>query len=165
MPAVLEEGLARPGAPPLRRLCGDALAASLGADGGLGELLLDGSVDYRDSRLSASGDRLEGDPEEELRLRNPAPRREKRQSGKSWRDYEIDDEGQVLAANVITPTAQNLANTERDLRKAVEGMLAVEDTPTDEQIKLQLEMVARAYDPCISCSAHFLDVEFVGEKE
>jgi hypothetical protein len=30
--------------------------------------------------------------EEDFRMKNPAPRREKRQSGKSWRDYEIDDE-------------------------------------------------------------------------
>ena len=30
--------------------------------------------------------------EEDFRLRDPGPRREKRQSGKSWRDYAIDDE-------------------------------------------------------------------------
>ena len=68
VPAILEEGLALANAPPMRRLCGDSLRARVGADGGLGELLLDGSVDYRDARLAASGDRLEGDPEEELRL-------------------------------------------------------------------------------------------------
>jgi len=68
VPAVLEEGLTLPGAPPLRRLCGNTLSARVGPDGGLTELVLDGSVDYRDSRLSASGNRLEGDPEDELRL-------------------------------------------------------------------------------------------------
>jgi len=35
-------------------------------------------------------------------------------------DYEIDDQGRVAAANVVTPTAQNLANLERDMRLAVE---------------------------------------------
>jgi sulfhydrogenase subunit alpha len=29
-----------------------------------------------------------------------------------------------------------------------------------EQMTLTLEMLVRAYDPCISCSVHFLDVEF-----
>jgi len=31
---------------------------------------------------------------------------------------------------------------------------------TQEQITLALEMLVRAYDPCISCSAHLLDVRF-----
>jgi coenzyme F420-reducing hydrogenase alpha subunit len=29
-----------------------------------------------------------------------------------------------------------------------------------EQITLRLEMLVRAYDPCISCATHFLDVEW-----
>ncbi len=68
VPAVLEERLAVPGAPPLRRLCGDTLSASVGPDGGLGDVELDGTVDYNDSRMSASGDRLRGDPARELLL-------------------------------------------------------------------------------------------------
>jgi coenzyme F420-reducing hydrogenase alpha subunit len=32
---------------------------------------------------------------------------------------------------------------------------------TQEEITLALEMLVRAYDPCISCSAHMLDVKFV----
>jgi sulfhydrogenase subunit alpha len=76
--------------------------------------------------------------------------------GTLFHDYELDDDGRVVAANVITPTAQNLANTERDMRVAVEHMLAATPVPSDNQIKLQLEMVARAYDPCISCSVHVI---------
>jgi coenzyme F420-reducing hydrogenase alpha subunit len=30
-----------------------------------------------------------------------------------------------------------------------------------EDITMDLEMLVRAYDPCISCSTHILDVEFV----
>ncbi len=68
-------------------------------------------------------------------------------------EYSFDDEGIIQSANVITPTAQNLANTERDLRFAVERLL---ETPagSEADVKLKLEMVARAYDPCISCSVH-----------
>ncbi len=68
-------------------------------------------------------------------------------------EYEIDHHGRVAGANVITPTAQNLANTERDMRLAAERVLAAGGA-TDEELKLDLEMVARAYDPCISCSVH-----------
>jgi sulfhydrogenase subunit alpha len=69
-------------------------------------------------------------------------------------DYEIDDEGRVVAANVITPTAQNLANVERDMRHAVESMIRQDRQMPEPKIKAGLEMVARAYDPCISCSVH-----------
>jgi coenzyme F420-reducing hydrogenase alpha subunit len=34
------------------------------------------------------------------------------------------------------------------------------DRPRDE-IRLMLEMLVRAYDPCISCSTHYLNVKFV----
>jgi sulfhydrogenase subunit alpha len=74
--------------------------------------------------------------------------------GTLYHEYEIDGDGKVLSANVITPTAQNLANTERDLRGAVERLLQDESAKSDVQLKLNLEMVARAYDPCISCSVH-----------
>ncbi|MEP0773138.1 MAG: nickel-dependent hydrogenase large subunit, partial [Acidobacteriota bacterium] len=68
-------------------------------------------------------------------------------------EYSFDDDGIIESANVITPTAQNLANTERDLRAAVERLLA-SDVGSESTLKLKLEMVARAYDPCISCSVH-----------
>jgi sulfhydrogenase subunit alpha len=35
-------------------------------------------------------------------------------------------------------------------------------TEPEDQIRLKMEMLVRAYDPCISCSTHFLNVEFVG---
>ncbi len=70
-------------------------------------------------------------------------------------DYTLDGEGVVTAANIVTPTAQNLANVERDLREAAERLLELE--PADDgALKLGLEMVARAYDPCISCSVHVI---------
>jgi sulfhydrogenase subunit alpha len=74
--------------------------------------------------------------------------------GTLFHEYEIDAQGLVLSANVITPTAQNLANVERDMRTAVENLLAAPEPIEDARLKLDLEMVARAYDPCISCSVH-----------
>jgi sulfhydrogenase subunit alpha len=69
-------------------------------------------------------------------------------------EYELDEHGRVASANVITPTAQNLANVERDMRRAVEQMIAADREIPEPRLKLGLEMVARAYDPCISCSVH-----------
>jgi sulfhydrogenase subunit alpha len=76
--------------------------------------------------------------------------------GTLFHDYEIDDKGYVVAANVITPTAQNLANVERDMRHAVESMIRADRQMPEPKIKAGLEMVARAYDPCISCSVHVI---------
>ncbi len=63
----------------------------------------------------------------------------------------------ITGANCIIPTGQNLANIEADMRALVPQIL---DQPERED-PLMMEMLVRAYDPCISCSAHFLDVEFV----
>ncbi len=73
-------------------------------------------------------------------------------------EYELDDDGRVAAANVVTPTAQNLANLERDLRRAGDCLLADGDV-SDASLKRGFEMVARAYDPCISCSVHVTRIE------
>ncbi len=68
-------------------------------------------------------------------------------------DYELDDDGIVTAANIITPTAQNLANVERDLREAGKR-LQRRGHGSEAELKHAFEMLARAYDPCISCSVH-----------
>jgi sulfhydrogenase subunit alpha len=66
--------------------------------------------------------------------------------------YEIDQAGRITAADVITPTAQNFANLEDQLRATVrDGVEASED-----ELRHRLEIVARAYDPCVSCSVHVI---------
>ena len=76
--------------------------------------------------------------------------------GTLYHHYEIKN-GVVTGANCIIPTGQNLANIEADMRALVPTML--DRTPDD--ITLALEMLVRAYDPCISCSTHMLEVRFV----
>jgi sulfhydrogenase subunit alpha len=76
-----------------------------------------------------------------------------------FHEYEIDDDGIITGANLIIPTGQNYANIEADMRALVPIML--EQEKTKEEMKLMLEMLVRAYDPCISCSAHFLDIEWL----
>jgi coenzyme F420-reducing hydrogenase alpha subunit len=72
-------------------------------------------------------------------------------------EYKLDDDGLIESANCIIPTAQNLANIEADMRKLVPEIL---ERPKEE-VTLLLEMLVRAYDPCISCSTHLLEVDFV----
>ncbi len=76
--------------------------------------------------------------------------------GTLFHNYVIED-GLIVGANCIIPTGQNLANIEADMRALVPTML---DKP-QPQIAHALEMLVRAYDPCISCSTHLLKVEFV----
>jgi coenzyme F420-reducing hydrogenase alpha subunit len=73
--------------------------------------------------------------------------------------YEIDEKGIIINADCVIPTSQNTGNIESDMRKLVPEIL----DRSREEITLALEMLVRAYDPCISCSAHFLEVRFVSK--
>jgi coenzyme F420-reducing hydrogenase alpha subunit len=76
--------------------------------------------------------------------------------GTLFHHYAFRD-GKAIAGDCVIPTGQNLANIEADMRALVPTLLG---RPT-EQIAHNLEMLVRAYDPCISCSTHMLEVEFV----
>ncbi|MGD2086921.1 MAG: Ni/Fe hydrogenase subunit alpha [Candidatus Aminicenantes bacterium] len=75
-----------------------------------------------------------------------------------FHDYEYDDKGLCLKANCVIPTNLNHNNIQLDFEKMVPELL--DQGKTQEEMQFQLEMLVRAYDPCISCSAHYLDVEF-----
>lgn len=69
-----------------------------------------------------------------------------------YHHYKLDEEGRVIFANLITPTAQNAANMDKYLRIAVRNLKGL----SDDDLRLRLEMLVRAYDPCISCSVHLV---------
>lgn len=71
-------------------------------------------------------------------------------------DYTLDKKGFVKKANIITPTSQNLHNIEMDIKKRVPHILHL----SEDEIRHDVEKLIRAYDPCISCSAHFLKIEW-----
>ena len=75
-----------------------------------------------------------------------------------FHDYTINDKGFVEKCNIITPTAQNLRAMESNVRQLIDAMLA--EKKNKEQIILEVEKLIRAYDPCFSCSAHFLKVKW-----
>jgi len=67
--------------------------------------------------------------------------------------YEYGKDGRLRRADVVTPTALNAVSIEHRLRRAAEQHHDL-DAPT---LRHHLEMVVRAYDPCISCAVHVLD--------
>ena len=67
--------------------------------------------------------------------------------------YSIDDEGTILEADIVPPTAQNQDAIEADLRTLVTANLELDD----HDLQHLCEQSIRNYDPCISCSTHFLD--------
>jgi len=70
--------------------------------------------------------------------------------GTLYHTLSVGDDGLVTAGNVITPTAQNLANLEADMRAFAP---TVAHLPESEFV-LAIEMLVRAYDPCLSCAVH-----------
>jgi coenzyme F420-reducing hydrogenase alpha subunit len=72
--------------------------------------------------------------------------------GLLYHRYQIDKEGLVSAATIIPPTSQNQAAIEADLAHIVSGNLSLDDAA----LTALCEKVIRSYDPCISCSTHFL---------
>jgi len=68
--------------------------------------------------------------------------------------YGLDADGLITSARIVPPTSQNQASIEDDLRRYVASRLDLDD----EHLTWQCEQAIRNYDPCISCSTHFLDL-------
>jgi sulfhydrogenase subunit alpha len=73
--------------------------------------------------------------------------------------YEVDEQGHVTKAQIVPPTSQNQGAIEADLAAFAPGVL---DLPHAEATR-QMEQLIRAYDPCISCATHFLELHIEAE--
>lgn len=67
-------------------------------------------------------------------------------------DVELDDEGRVVHASIITPTVHNLKDAENNIRIVAEKLSS--EGADEGTIRLEVEKLVRAYDPCLSCSVH-----------
>jgi sulfhydrogenase subunit alpha len=76
--------------------------------------------------------------------------------GLLFHDYTYDHMGTCTKANCIIPTNQNHNNIQKDLESFSPTLIQ----KPEKEIELGLEMLVRAYDPCISCSTHLLNVRF-----
>lgn len=72
--------------------------------------------------------------------------------GALFHELELDASGHVITANIITPTSQNIANVEADMRLLAQKL--ADEGATADAIRLEVEKLVRAYDPCLSCSVH-----------
>ncbi|MBD3361986.1 hypothetical protein GF358_04320, partial [Candidatus Woesearchaeota archaeon] len=68
--------------------------------------------------------------------------------------YKYNKKGITTFINLTTPTTQNLANLEEDIKNFLPTIL----NKPKKEIQLEIEKLIRAYDPCISCATHFLDI-------
>ncbi len=72
--------------------------------------------------------------------------------GLIYHRYELADDGSVRSARIVPPTSQNQLSIEEDLAEVATRAL---DLP-DAAFRDRCEHAIRNYDPCISCSCHFL---------
>jgi len=75
--------------------------------------------------------------------------------GICWHDYRTEKDGTISFARIMPPTAQNQMCLERDLYEVAKEVVDL----TDEAAAMRCEQLIRNYDPCISCSVHFLKFE------
>jgi sulfhydrogenase subunit alpha len=68
--------------------------------------------------------------------------------------HEISD-GRISFVDIVTPTAQNAEDIEKYCHIAAQNLL---DSGKEDEIKKRMEIVVRAFDPCISCSVHLAKV-------
>ena len=72
-----------------------------------------------------------------------------------FHEYGYNDKGTCVKANCIIPTNQNHGNIQHDMTALVPQIA----DKSQKEIELTLEMLVRAYDPCISCSTHVTKIQ------
>ncbi len=72
--------------------------------------------------------------------------------GLLYHRYKTDDQGLVQEAKIVPPTSQNQKTIENDLRHFIPPRIHL----SPEELTWQCEQAVRNYDPCISCSCHYL---------
>jgi len=70
--------------------------------------------------------------------------------GTLYYHVEVDAKGYIKNVNIITPTAQFLANLEDDIMEYIPGILDLKNKDRERKLRAFI----RAYDPCISCAVH-----------
>ncbi|HMO22195.1 MAG TPA: Ni/Fe hydrogenase subunit alpha [Candidatus Melainabacteria bacterium] len=82
--------------------------------------------------------------------------------GTLYHDFSVDSAGMVVEANMITPSAQNTARIELDIREVVGTLLkrgGLEEE-IERNLHTDLETLVRAYDPCNTCATHTVSVRY-----
>lgn len=72
--------------------------------------------------------------------------------GLIYHRYGITEDGLINFAKIVPPTSQNQGQIERDISDYLPRIL----NESDSEVAAACERLIRSYDPCISCSTHFL---------
>ena len=81
--------------------------------------------------------------------------------------YETDEKGIIKGVNIVAPTTFNHKSIENNIRvyaeHNIDGLVSKEKRP---DILWGIEKIVRAYDPCLSCSVHMVEIDLTvdGEK-
>ena len=78
----------------------------------------------------------------------------------------------IKDAEILVPTGQNQLNIENDIKILVNQKLqhtgseksATPGVKLEAQLAHEIEVLIRAYDPCMSCAAHFLKINWHGQN-
>ncbi len=70
--------------------------------------------------------------------------------GGLYHEIHLDEKGIITYANIITPTVQNLTSIEKSSQALLDQTKNIEK----EKRERLLNMLVRAYDPCITCAVH-----------
>lgn len=66
--------------------------------------------------------------------------------------YEVDREGRVVGADIVTPTVMNAEHIELSSTAMVKRLLS--EGAGDAAVQRLVESLVRSYDPCIPCAVH-----------
>ncbi len=78
--------------------------------------------------------------------------------GLLFHEYRVDSQGQIVSGRIVPPTSQNQKQIERDLLDYLTRRLQA--AASRSEMAVDCERLVRSYDPCISCSTHFLKVRW-----
>ncbi|MBU2263283.1 nickel-dependent hydrogenase large subunit, partial [Patescibacteria group bacterium] len=70
--------------------------------------------------------------------------------GGLYHEIHLDEKGIITYANIITPTVQNLTSIEKSCQALIDQTKGQEQKGRERL----LNMLVRAYDPCLTCSVH-----------
>ncbi len=78
--------------------------------------------------------------------------------GTLYHRIQVGEDGRVVKGAIVVPTGQNQTNIEQDVGQRLQQLL--EQSLDRQQIRLEMEKLIRAYDPCMSCASHFLKMKW-----
>jgi len=70
--------------------------------------------------------------------------------GTLYHGIEINENGSIKIYDIVTPTVQNLINLEED----ADALMKKHQKLESDKLYNEVEMLIRAYDPCITCAVH-----------